>query len=123
VDGHRRVADGCFVDHDLAFFAQTRRPLARDLVTRAGPATSPGWLEKRRRSPLPWCCRDSAGIAFMLVAPGSMESWSGLIEREPPEAVPQLPEAVTTAWAADYRSDGRPVVWRARRPGRWEVLL
>jgi hypothetical protein len=60
---------------------------------------------------------------FMLVAPVSMEAWSGLMEREPPEAPPQLPEAVTTAWAGGYRSDGRPVVWRARRPGRWDVLL
>jgi hypothetical protein len=60
---------------------------------------------------------------FMLVAPVSMEAWSGLMEREPPEAPPLLPEAVTTAWAAGYRSDGRPVVWRARRPDRWDVLL
>jgi hypothetical protein len=60
---------------------------------------------------------------FMLVASVSMEAWSGLMEREPPEAPPRLPEAVTTAWAAGYRSDGRPVVWRARRPGRWDVLL
>jgi hypothetical protein len=59
----------------------------------------------------------------MLIAPVSMEAWSGLMEREPPEAPSQLPEAVTTAWAACYRSDGRPVVWRAHRPGRWIVLL
>jgi hypothetical protein len=58
----------------------------------------------------------------MLVAPVAMEAWSGLMEREPPKA-PQLPDEVTTAWAAGYRSDGRPVVWRARRPGRWDVLL
>jgi hypothetical protein len=60
---------------------------------------------------------------FILVEPVSMETWSGLMEREPPEAPPQLPGSVTTAWAAGFRSDGRPVVWRARRPGRWDVLL
>jgi 5-methylthioadenosine/S-adenosylhomocysteine deaminase len=36
VDGHRRVADGHLVDHDLAALVEASRPLAADLVTRAG---------------------------------------------------------------------------------------
>jgi 5-methylthioadenosine/S-adenosylhomocysteine deaminase len=36
VDGHRRVADGRLVDHDLAALVEASRPLAAELVTRAG---------------------------------------------------------------------------------------
>jgi cytosine/adenosine deaminase-related metal-dependent hydrolase len=36
VDGIRRVADGRLVDHDLAALVEASRPLATDLVTRAG---------------------------------------------------------------------------------------
>jgi 5-methylthioadenosine/S-adenosylhomocysteine deaminase len=36
VDGHRRVADGQLVDHDLAALVAASRPLAAELVTRAG---------------------------------------------------------------------------------------
>ena len=36
VDGARRVADGQLVDHDLAALVEASRPLAADLVTRAG---------------------------------------------------------------------------------------
>jgi 5-methylthioadenosine/S-adenosylhomocysteine deaminase len=36
VDGIRRVADGRLVDHDLAALVEASRPLAADLVTRAG---------------------------------------------------------------------------------------
>jgi hypothetical protein len=36
VDLVRRVAAGRLVDHDLAALVETSRPLARDLVTRAG---------------------------------------------------------------------------------------
>jgi 5-methylthioadenosine/S-adenosylhomocysteine deaminase len=36
VDGCRRVAAGRLVDHDLAALVEASRPLARDLVTRAG---------------------------------------------------------------------------------------
>jgi 5-methylthioadenosine/S-adenosylhomocysteine deaminase len=36
VDGHRRVADGRLVDHDLAALVEASRPLATELVTRAG---------------------------------------------------------------------------------------
>jgi 5-methylthioadenosine/S-adenosylhomocysteine deaminase len=36
VDGRRRVADGALVDHDLGALVEASRPLAADLVTRAG---------------------------------------------------------------------------------------
>jgi len=36
VDGERRVADGRLVGHDLAALVEASRPLAADLVTRAG---------------------------------------------------------------------------------------
>jgi 5-methylthioadenosine/S-adenosylhomocysteine deaminase len=36
VDGHRRVSDGRLVDHDLAALVEASRPLAANLVTRAG---------------------------------------------------------------------------------------
>jgi 5-methylthioadenosine/S-adenosylhomocysteine deaminase len=36
VDGERRVADGRLVGHDLAALVEASRPLARELVTRAG---------------------------------------------------------------------------------------
>jgi cytosine/adenosine deaminase-related metal-dependent hydrolase len=36
VDGARRVMDGHLVDHDLAALVEASRPLAADLVTRAG---------------------------------------------------------------------------------------
>jgi 5-methylthioadenosine/S-adenosylhomocysteine deaminase len=36
VDGIRRVVDGRLVDHDLAVLVEASRPLAADLVTRAG---------------------------------------------------------------------------------------
>jgi cytosine/adenosine deaminase-related metal-dependent hydrolase len=36
VDGVRRVADGRLVDHDLAALVEASRPLAADLVTKAG---------------------------------------------------------------------------------------
>jgi 5-methylthioadenosine/S-adenosylhomocysteine deaminase len=36
VDGHRRVADGRLVDHHLADLVEGSRPLAAELVTRAG---------------------------------------------------------------------------------------
>ncbi len=59
---------------------------------------------------------------FVMFDFSEMEAWSALVEREPPEAPPELPEAITTAWAATYRQGG-PVVWRAHRGSRWEVLL
>jgi len=58
---------------------------------------------------------------FVLMVP-PLRAWTALVEREPPTAPPQLPEAVTTVWAASYRQ-GEPVVWRVRRSGCWEVLL
>jgi hypothetical protein len=36
VDGVRRVADGRLVDHELAALVAASRPLAADLVDRAG---------------------------------------------------------------------------------------
>jgi 5-methylthioadenosine/S-adenosylhomocysteine deaminase len=36
VDGHRRVADGRLVDHDLSALVESSHPLATELVTRAG---------------------------------------------------------------------------------------
>jgi len=36
VDGHRRVADRRRVGHDLAALVEASRPLAAELVTRAG---------------------------------------------------------------------------------------
>ncbi len=36
VDGRRRVSDGALVDHDLAALVEASRPLAAELVTRAG---------------------------------------------------------------------------------------
>jgi 5-methylthioadenosine/S-adenosylhomocysteine deaminase len=36
VDGERRVADGHLVGHDLAALVEASRPLAAELVTRAG---------------------------------------------------------------------------------------
>jgi hypothetical protein len=60
---------------------------------------------------------------FVLFDLGEMEAWSVIRDGEPPEAPPQLPEAVTTAWAASNRADGSPVVWRVHRAGLWEVLL
>jgi 5-methylthioadenosine/S-adenosylhomocysteine deaminase len=36
VDGHRRVADRRLVGHDLAALVEASRPLAAELVTRAG---------------------------------------------------------------------------------------
>jgi 5-methylthioadenosine/S-adenosylhomocysteine deaminase len=36
VDGVRRVGDGRLVDHDLAALVAASRPLAAELVTRAG---------------------------------------------------------------------------------------
>ena len=36
VDGERRVADGRLIGHDLAALVEACRPLAADLVTRAG---------------------------------------------------------------------------------------
>ena len=36
VDGVRRVGDGRLVDHDLAALVAASRPLAADLVRRAG---------------------------------------------------------------------------------------
>jgi hypothetical protein len=60
---------------------------------------------------------------FVLLDSGEEEAWSVMLDDEPPEASPQLPEAVTTAWVTTTRADGNPTVWRVRRPGRWEVLL
>jgi hypothetical protein len=59
---------------------------------------------------------------FVLFDIGEMEALSVIHDREPPEAPPQLPEAVTTAWVASDRAD-TPIVWRVRRTGSWEVLL
>jgi hypothetical protein len=60
---------------------------------------------------------------FVLIEEISFEASSALVARRLPEDPPQLPEAITTAWAAGYGVDGTPVVWRVRRTGRWEVLL
>jgi hypothetical protein len=61
---------------------------------------------------------------FVLLDSGEAEAWSVMLDGEPPEASPQLPEAVTTAWVTTTRADGNPTVWRVdRRAGRWEVLL
>jgi hypothetical protein len=60
---------------------------------------------------------------FVLVDFGATSAWLGLLERDPPATPPQLPEAVTTVWAASSRADRSPIVWRIRRAGHWEVLL
>jgi hypothetical protein len=60
---------------------------------------------------------------FVLIETISFEASSALVARKLPEDPPQLPEAITTAWAAGYGVDEAPVVWRVRRTGRWEVLL
>jgi hypothetical protein len=60
---------------------------------------------------------------FVLFDSGEAEAWSVMLDGEPPEASPQLPEEVTTAWVTTRRADGNPTVWRVRRAGRWEVLL
>jgi hypothetical protein len=60
---------------------------------------------------------------FVLIEEISLEASSALVSRKLAEDPPQLPEAITTAWAAGYQPDGGPVVWRVRRTGRWEVLL
>jgi hypothetical protein len=60
---------------------------------------------------------------FVLFDLGEVEAFTALRGSETPEAPPQLPEAVTTAWAASHRADESPVLWRVRRTGRWEVLL
>jgi hypothetical protein len=60
---------------------------------------------------------------FLLFDSGEAEAWSVMLDGGPPEASPQLPEAVTTAWVTTRRADGDPTVWRVRRAGRWEVLL
>ena len=60
---------------------------------------------------------------FVLIETISFEASSALVSRKPPEDPPQLPEEITTAWAAGFGLDGRPVAWRVRRTGRWEVLL
>jgi hypothetical protein len=59
---------------------------------------------------------------FVLIETISFEASSALVARRLPEGPPQLPEAITTAWAAGYGVDDAPVVWRVRRTGRWEVL-
>jgi hypothetical protein len=59
----------------------------------------------------------------------SPEGWHAFQEqRDPPELPPRLPEAITTVWAAlpigrTLPFGSRPVVWRVRRGGRWEMLL
>jgi len=60
---------------------------------------------------------------FVLLDFTSPEGWNAFMEQgEPPELPPRLPEAITAVWvASDLR--GRPVVWRVRRAGRWEVLV
>ena len=61
---------------------------------------------------------------FVLLDSGQEEAWSVMLDGEPPEAPPQLPEAITTAWVTTTRADGNPTVWRVdRRADRWEVLL
>jgi hypothetical protein len=60
---------------------------------------------------------------FVLFDSGEAAAWSVMLGGEPPEPSPQLPEAVTTAWATCTRADGSPTVWRVRRAGLWEVLL
>jgi hypothetical protein len=60
---------------------------------------------------------------FVLFDLGEMEAFSALRAPETPKAPPQLPEAITTAWAAGYRADESTALWRVRRAGRWEVLL
>jgi hypothetical protein len=61
---------------------------------------------------------------FVLLDSGEEVAWSVMLDDEPPEAPPQLPEAVTTAWVTTTRADGNPTVWRVdRRADRWEVLL
>jgi hypothetical protein len=60
---------------------------------------------------------------FVLIETISFEASSALVSRKLPVDPPQLPEAITTAWAAGYGVDGAPVVWRVRRTGRREVLL
>jgi hypothetical protein len=60
---------------------------------------------------------------FVLFDSGEAEAWGVMLDGEPPEASPQLPEAVTAAWVTTIRADGNPTVWRVRRAGRWEVVL
>jgi hypothetical protein len=60
---------------------------------------------------------------FVLIEPISLEALGALIAGEVPEDPPQLPEAITTAWAAGYQADGGPGVWRVHRTGRWEFML
>jgi hypothetical protein len=60
---------------------------------------------------------------LVLFDSGEAAAWSVMLDGEPPESSPQLPEAVTTAWATCTRADGSPTVWRVRHAGHWEVLL
>jgi hypothetical protein len=60
---------------------------------------------------------------FVLFDSGEAEAWSVMLDGEAPEPSPELPEALTTAWATCTRADGSPTVWRVRRTVRWEVLL
>jgi hypothetical protein len=60
---------------------------------------------------------------FVLIEPVSAEAWGALVSGELPKDPPQLPEAITTAWAAGYQADGGPVVWCVHRTGRWEFML
>ena len=56
---------------------------------------------------------------FVLLDSGEEVAWSVMLDGEPPEASPQLPEAVTTAWVTTIPvADGDPTVWQSRRPSR-----
>jgi hypothetical protein len=60
---------------------------------------------------------------FVLLDSGEAQAWSVMLDGGPPEAAPELPEAVTTAWVTTRRADGNPTIWRVRCAGRWQVLL
>jgi hypothetical protein len=88
-----------------------------EAVNQAVERHAPANAEKLARS------GRAARHLLVLIEPISVEAWGALISGKVPDDPPQLPEAITTAWAAGYRADGGPVVWRVRRTGHWEVLL
>jgi hypothetical protein len=125
-----QVLGGLGVAHGLSYDPAGKQPK----ITLVGPAPARSFIQpesineviedharrNEKKLALSGCDQRHLFVLFDFTSP---EGWNAFMEeRHPPELPPQLPEAITTVWAAFIAWD-RPIVWRVHREGRWEVLL